>query len=72
MFQDREDHPARAWASWMHLRRIQFTPDLLPSDVNGLIGLIKENRNLVKPDRDEPVVLANEINRATTTHQSAY
>ncbi|HEX4744917.1 MAG TPA: MoxR family ATPase [Candidatus Limnocylindria bacterium] len=54
-------------------RRIQFTPDLLPSDVTGVA--IYNQRNQTFEFRPGPVmsqiVLADEINRATPKTQSA-
>jgi MoxR-like ATPase len=53
--------------------RIQFTPDLLPSDVTGLNWFNqKEQRFEFKPGPIiSQVVLADEINRATPRTQSA-
>ena len=54
-------------------RRIQFTPDLLPSDVTGLSWFNQKNQEFEY--RPGPlmsqVVLADEINRATPRTQSA-
>ncbi len=54
-------------------RRIQFTPDLLPSDVTGINFFSQKENNFVF--RPGPVfsniVLADEINRATPRTQSA-
>ncbi len=54
-------------------RRIQFTPDLLPSDVTGINFFNQKENNFVF--RPGPVfsniVLADEINRATPRTQSA-
>jgi len=54
-------------------RRIQFTPDLLPSDVTGINFFNQKDSNFVF--RPGPVfsniVLADEINRATPRTQSA-
>jgi MoxR-like ATPase len=54
-------------------RRIQFTPDLLPSDVSGLSWFNQRNQEF--EFRQGPifsnVVLADEINRATPRTQSA-
>ena len=54
-------------------RRIQFTPDLLPSDVTGLLYFNQKNQDF--EFRPGPimsqVVLADEINRATPRTQSA-
>ncbi len=54
-------------------RRIQFTPDLLPSDVTGINFFNQKENNFVF--RSGPVfsniVLADEINRATPRTQSA-
>lgn len=66
---------AKALAKSMDLRfgRIQFTPDLLPSDVTGLNYFNQEAGKFVF--REGPVfsnlVLADEINRATPRTQSA-
>lgn len=59
----------------MKFSRIQFTPDLMPSDVTGTNLIIKEDGN--NAFRFEPgpvfanIVLADEINRATPKTQSA-
>ncbi len=66
---------ARALASSVDcsFRRIQFTPDLLPSDVTGINFFNQKENNFVF--RPGPVfsniVLADEINRATPRTQSA-
>jgi MoxR-like ATPase len=66
---------ARALASSLGLtyRRIQFTPDLLPSDVTGLSWFNQKTQEF--EFRPGPimsqVVLADEINRATPRTQSA-
>ena len=56
--------------------RIQFTPDLMPSDVTGTNVITKdENGNMKTAFRKGPIfanlVLADEINRATPKTQSA-
>ncbi len=62
-----------ASASRMAFRRIQFTPDLLPSDVVGT--LVFDPRNLTFSPRIGPIfanlLLADEINRAPSKVQSA-
>ena len=66
---------ARALAASMNLSfgRIQFTPDLLPSDVTGLSYFNQEEHRFVF--REGPVfhniLLADEINRATPRTQSS-
>lgn len=66
---------ARAIAACFHLRfrRIQFTPDLLPSDLTGVS--IWNPRDVRFEFREGPVftdlLLADEINRATPRAQSA-
>lgn len=64
---------ALAAASHMHFRRIQFTPDLLPSDVVGT--LVFDPRNLTFSPKKGPIfanlLLADEINRAPSKVQSA-
>jgi MoxR-like ATPase len=66
---------ARALATTLgcSYKRIQFTPDLLPSDVTGLNYFNQKNQEFVF--RPGPiisqVVLADEINRATPRTQSA-
>ncbi|MDF2989156.1 MAG: ATPase associated with various cellular 3 [Eubacterium sp.] len=66
---------ARALASSVDctFRRIQFTPDLLPSDVTGINFFNQKENNFVF--RPGPIfsniVLADEINRATPRTQSA-
>ncbi|HPO58964.1 MAG TPA: AAA family ATPase, partial [Anaerolineaceae bacterium] len=54
-------------------RRIQFTPDLLPSDITGLSWFnMKEQEFEYRPGPlMTQVVLADEINRATPRTQSA-
>jgi len=60
-------------ASLMSFRRIQFTPDLLPSDVVGT--LIFDPRQLTFTPKKGPIfanlLLADEINRAPSKVQSA-
>ncbi|MBQ7357631.1 MAG: MoxR family ATPase [Clostridia bacterium] len=56
--------------------RIQFTPDLMPSDVTGTVVINKdENGRMTSEFRRGPIfanlVLADEINRATPKTQSA-
>ena len=62
-----------ASATHMRFHRIQFTPDLLPSDVMGT--LIYDPRNLTFTPKKGPVfcnlLLADEINRAPSKVQSA-
>jgi len=62
-----------AAASHMAFRRIQFTPDLLPSDVVGT--LVFDPRNLTFSPKKGPIfanlLLADEINRAPSKVQSA-
>ena len=66
---------ARALAASMDLSfgRIQFTPDLLPSDVTGLSYFNQEEHRFIF--REGPVfcniLLADEINRATPRTQSS-
>jgi len=66
---------ARSLASSLgcSFRRIQFTPDLLPSDVTGLSWFNQKNQEFefrAGPIMSQ-VVLADEINRATPRTQSA-
>jgi MoxR-like ATPase len=62
-----------AAASHLHFRRVQFTPDLLPSDVVGT--LVFDPRNLTFTPKKGPIfanlLLADEINRAPSKVQSA-
>ncbi len=56
--------------------RIQFTPDLMPSDVTGTNVIQKDEKGILKTEfRRGPIfanlVLADEINRATPKTQSA-
>lgn len=56
--------------------RIQFTPDLMPSDVTGTNVIVKDEKGNMKSEfRKGPIfanlVLADEINRATPKTQSA-
>lgn len=66
---------ARALAASIdcNFRRIQFTPDLLPSDVTGInFYNQKENQFTFRPGPIfSNIVLADEINRATPRTQSA-
>lgn len=66
---------ARSFAQSLSIQfqRIQFTPDLLPSDITGLsIFNRKENDFIFKPGPlFTDVLLADEINRATPRTQSA-
>jgi MoxR-like ATPase len=66
---------ARALAASLgcNFRRIQFTPDLLPSDVTGLYWFNQKKQEFeFKPGPVmSQVVLADEINRATPRTQSA-
>ena len=66
---------ARAMAASVHVRtrRIQFTPDLLPSDIIGtaVFSRAKENFVFVPGPIFTSVLLADEINRATPRTQSA-
>jgi MoxR-like ATPase len=68
----------RTIASCLHLEfsRIQFTPDLMPSDVTGTNILVTDDQGgrhfqLHKGPLFAQVVLADEINRATPKTQSA-
>lgn len=56
-----------------NFKRIQFTPDLLPSDITGLnIFNQKENQfNFIKGPIFTNILLADEINRATPRTQSS-
>lgn len=66
---------ARALASSLgcSFRRIQFTPDLLPSDVTGLSWFNQKSQEFdFRPGPiQSQVILADEINRATPRTQSA-
>ena len=59
----------------LKFQRIQFTPDLMPSDVTGTNIVVKENEKSVFRFEQGPIfanlVLADEINRATPKTQSA-
>ena len=56
-------------------KRIQFTPDLMPSDVTGTNIMVKEDARSSFRFEQGPIfanlVLADEINRATPKTQSA-
>ena len=60
----------------LHFSRIQFTPDLMPSDITGT-NILAENEAGRKEFRFQPgpifanIILADEINRATPKTQSA-
>ena len=55
------------------LSRIQFTPDLLPSDLTGIYYYNQKNQDFEfrKGPLLSQIVLADEINRATPRTQSA-
>lgn len=59
----------------LSFKRIQFTPDLMPSDVTGTNIMVKEEGKSVFRFEKGPIfanlVLADEINRATPKTQSA-
>ena len=59
----------------LSFKRIQFTPDLMPSDVTGTNIIIKDQEGSVFRFEKGPIfanlVLADEINRATPKTQSA-
>ena len=59
----------------LSFKRIQFTPDLMPSDVTGTNIMVKDERGSSFRFQQGPVfanlVLADEINRATPKTQSA-
>jgi len=59
----------------LSFKRIQFTPDLMPSDVTGTNIMVKDAQNSSFRFQQGPVfanlVLADEINRATPKTQSA-
>ncbi len=62
-----------AWALGIQYQRVQFTPDLLPSDVTGTYVYDRPSNNFIL--RKGPifcqVLLADEINRAPAKTQSA-
>lgn len=66
---------AKSFAASLHLdfKRIQFTPDLLPSDITGLNVYNPKNQefNFIKGPAFSNVILADEINRATPRTQSS-
>ena len=60
----------------LHFSRVQFTPDLMPSDVTGTNILVTDDRggrsfSLHKGPIFAQVILADEINRATPKTQSS-
>ncbi len=59
----------------LHFSRIQFTPDLMPSDIIGTNVVMESDRGRVFQFQPGPlfaqIVLADEINRATPKTQSA-
>ena len=59
----------------LSFKRIQFTPDLMPSDVTGTNIIIKNERGSAFSFERRPIfanlILADEINRATPKTQSA-
>ena len=65
-----------AAAAGLRFSRIQFTPDLMPSDIIGT-NLIIEDQHGTKRFQFEPgpifanIILADEVNRATPKTQSA-
>lgn len=64
-----------SWALGVSFKRIQFTPDLMPSDIVGTQVLTENNSQREFQFKKGPifahVVLADEINRATPKTQSA-
>lgn len=66
---------ARALSASVHVRhsRIQFTPDLLPSDITGSMELNQQNNQweFRRGPIFASIVLADEINRASPKTQSA-
>ncbi len=64
---------ALAWAIDGTVRRVQFTPDLLPSDITGVSAYNQERRDFeFKPGPVfANIVLGDEINRASPKTQSA-
>jgi MoxR-like ATPase len=68
-----DDHPERAGGSLPEFRRVQFTPDLLPSDVTGVLVFDVDSNQF--HFRRGPVfayvLLVDEINRTTPKVQSA-
>src|SRR6266704_851421 len=64
---------ALARSTGCSVRRIQFTPDLLPSDITGVSAYNQERREFeVKPGPVfANIVVGGEINRASPTTQSA-
>lgn len=69
----RDDDPGRPGGALPEFRRVQFTPDLLPSDVTGVLMFDPESNNF--HFRHGPVfayiLLVDEINRTTPKVQSA-
>ena len=57
----------------MHYKRVQFTPDLMPSDITGLNVYSQKDGefHLVKGPVFTNVLLADEINRATPRTQAS-
>jgi len=62
-----------ATALGLHFKRIQFTPDLLPSDITGsyIFDRAKNQFELRKGPIFANIILADEINRASPKTQSA-
>ena len=60
----------------LSFNRIQFTPDMMPSDITGTMLLVEDNQGRKQFEFQQgpifaQIILADEINRATPRTQSA-
>lgn len=56
----------------LDFKRIQFTSDMLPSDINGFVKYINNEPNFQKGPIFSNIVLADELNRGNPKCQSAF
>jgi len=65
---------AKALANYLNLnfKRIQFTSDMLPSDINGFVKYINNEPHFQKGPIFSNIILADELNRGNPKCQSAF
>ena len=56
----------------LNFKRIQFTSDMLPSDINGFVKYINNEPNFQKGPIFSNIILADELNRGNPKCQSAF
>ena len=56
----------------LDFKRIQFTSDMLPSDINGFVKYINNEPNFQKGPIFSNIILADELNRGNPKCQSAF